>query len=76
MHYSLLFARLLSLASTFAAARSTSHVEPVENLRRVPEGWKEVGTPAQARRLHFRIAVHQVSGHAPGVEIFDKPFQT
>ncbi|KAF2729636.1 tripeptidyl-peptidase-like protein [Polyplosphaeria fusca] len=31
----------------------------MENLHRVPEGWKEVGVPSQTRRLQFRIAMHQ-----------------
>jgi tripeptidyl-peptidase-1 len=63
MRYTALVAGLLSLASSAVYARSTSHVEnvQVENLRHVPEGWKEVGAPEQTRRLQFRIAVHQVS---------------
>ena len=61
MRYSTLVAGLLSLAFTSVNCASTSHVEPVENLRHVPEGWKDVGAPEQTRRLHFRIAVHQVS---------------
>jgi tripeptidyl-peptidase-1 len=61
MRYTALVAGLLSLASSAVYARSTSHVEnvQVENLRHVPEGWKEVGAPEQTRRLQFRIAVHQ-----------------
>lgn len=61
MRYSTLVAGLLSLAGV-ALSRSTSHVEPMEmeNLHRVPEGWKEVGAPSQDRRLQFRIAMHQV----------------
>ncbi|KAF2652973.1 tripeptidyl-peptidase-like protein [Lophiostoma macrostomum CBS 122681] len=59
MRCTTLVAGLLSLASTAVYARSTSHVEPVEDLHHVPEGWKEVGAPEQTRRLHFRIAVHQ-----------------
>lgn len=62
MRYSTLLTGVLSLASV-ATCRSSSHIEPVrvENLRRVPEGWSEVGAPEQDRRLHFRIAVRQVS---------------
>jgi tripeptidyl-peptidase-1 len=60
MRFSVFGAGLLCLASTTIDAFSTSHVEPVENIRHVPEGWKEVGAPDQSRRLHFRIAVHQV----------------
>lgn len=60
MRYSL-FAGLLALAGV--NCRSTSHVEGeiVENIGPVPQGWKEVGAPAQDRKLHFRIAVHSVS---------------
>jgi tripeptidyl-peptidase-1 len=52
---------LLALAGV--NAKSTSHVEDVlvENLHRVPQGWNEVGVPAQSRKLHFRIAIHSVS---------------
>jgi tripeptidyl-peptidase-1 len=59
MRYSL-FAGLLALGGV--DCRSTSFVksETVENLGRVPEGWKEIGAPAQERRLQFRIAVHSV----------------
>lgn len=59
MRYALLTG-LLALAS--ANAKSTSHVEDVvvENLQRVPLGWKEVGAPAQDRKLQFRIAMHSV----------------
>lgn len=55
-----IFTGLLALAG--ANAKSTSHVEDVlvENIHRVPQGWKEVGVPAQDRKLHFRIAVHSV----------------
>lgn len=31
--------------------------ERVENLRRVPEGWSEIGTPSADFKMHFRIAV-------------------
>lgn len=56
-----IFTSLLALAG--ANARSTSHIEDVvvENLQRVPQGWKEVGAPAQSRKLQFRIAMHSVS---------------
>jgi len=55
-----LFAGLLALAGV--NCRSTSFVksETVENLGRVPEGWKEIGAPTQDRKLQFRIAVHSV----------------
>jgi tripeptidyl-peptidase I len=60
MRISNVVAGLLSVA--LANCKSTSRVEnvEVENLRHVPEGWKEVGSPKQDRRLLFRIAVHQV----------------
>lgn len=61
MRYSTVIAGLLTLASTAVHGRSTYHLEPLENLRHVPNGWKEVGAPVQTRKLHFRIAVHQVS---------------
>lgn len=56
-----LFTGLLALAGVHA--KSTSHLGDVlvENLHSVPEGWKEVGVPAQSRKLHFRIAVRSVS---------------
>ncbi|KAH7136164.1 tripeptidyl-peptidase-like protein [Dendryphion nanum] len=59
MRISTVVAGLLSLA--LANCRSTSRVEnvEVENLRHVPEGWKEVGAPKPDRKLLFRIAVHQ-----------------
>lgn len=55
------FTGLLALARVHA--KSTSHVDDVlvEDLHRVPQGWNEVGVPAQNRKLHFRIAVHSVS---------------
>ncbi|KAJ4360821.1 Tripeptidyl-peptidase sed2 [Didymosphaeria variabile] len=61
------FTGLLALAGVHA--KSTSHVEDVlvENLHRVPQGWKEVGVPAQDRKLHFRIAVH-----SPDHDLFEQ----
>ena len=55
------FAGLLALAGVDAG--SSSHIEDVvvENLQRVPQGWKAVGVPAQDRKLQFRIAMHNVS---------------
>ncbi|KAF2125791.1 tripeptidyl-peptidase-like protein [Dothidotthia symphoricarpi CBS 119687] len=63
MRYAL-FAGLLAFATV--DCRSTSHVD-VENLRRVPEGWSEVGAPAQDRKLHFRIAVR-----SPDQDLFER----
>ncbi|ORY14941.1 tripeptidyl-peptidase-like protein [Clohesyomyces aquaticus] len=69
MRYSTVVAGLLSLAGVVNCA-STSHVEPIEpmeDLKRVPQGWEEVGAPAQTRRLHFRIAVSQ-----PNHDLFEQ----
>ncbi|KAF2260496.1 tripeptidyl-peptidase-like protein [Lojkania enalia] len=66
MRTSALLAGLLTLGGV-ANCASTSHVEPVEDLRHVPQGWKEIGAPAQDRRLHFRIAVHQ-----PNHDLFEQ----
>ncbi|KAF1833456.1 tripeptidyl-peptidase-like protein [Decorospora gaudefroyi] len=57
-----LIAGLLAFAGVNAkSAFSTVHIEGgsevVENLRRVPEGWSEVGAPAPDQKLRFRIAV-------------------
>lgn len=60
MKLSLVALGFLSLASE-VYARSTSHLSPVEALHTVPDGWKEIGKPVATRRLHFRIAVNQVS---------------
>jgi tripeptidyl-peptidase-1 len=63
MRYTSFITGLLSFVSA-ANCLSTSHVEaiePIEDLERVPYGWKESGAPAQTRKLHFRIAVSQVS---------------
>ncbi|CAO2653241.1 Nn.00g026520.m01.CDS01 [Neocucurbitaria sp. VM-36] len=58
MRYAL-FAGLLALAGV--NCKTTYHIEDgsetVEHLRRVPEGWNEIGAPSQDRKLHFRIAV-------------------
>ncbi|KAF2194923.1 tripeptidyl-peptidase-like protein [Zopfia rhizophila CBS 207.26] len=66
MRFSTLAAGLLFLVGG-ANCASTSHIEPMEKLRTVPEGWKEIGAPAQDRRLHFRIAVHQ-----PNHDLFEQ----
>jgi tripeptidyl-peptidase-1 len=56
---SIIFTGLLAIAS----AHKTSLVMPeggserVEHLRRVPEGWNEVGAPSKDHKMHFRIAV-------------------
>ncbi|KAH8719176.1 peptidase S8/S53 domain-containing protein [Phaeosphaeriaceae sp. PMI808] len=56
-----LFAGLL--AATGVNCGTTSFVmpedgsEPVEHLRRVPEGWGEIGAPSAEHKMHFRIAV-------------------
>ncbi|KAF2030683.1 subtilisin-like protein [Setomelanomma holmii] len=59
MKYSL-FAGLLAIVCANGA--KTSFVlpedggEPVEHLRRVPEGWNEVGAPSENMKMHFRVA--------------------
>lgn len=60
-----LFAGLLAIAGVNGAR--TSFVmpedggEPVEHLRRVPDGWAEVGAPSADHKMNFRIAVRSVS---------------
>lgn len=53
------------LAISGANCRVLSHIEgnaeAVEVLRRVPEGWRDIGAPAEDHRLHLRIAVRSVS---------------
>lgn len=73
MRYAL-FAGLLAVARV--SCRSTSnayHMEhgsdAIEHLRRVPEGWNEIGTPSQDRKLHFRIAVRSVSTRTLNLQI-------
>ncbi|KAF1842976.1 tripeptidyl-peptidase-like protein [Cucurbitaria berberidis CBS 394.84] len=61
MRYAL-FTGLLAIAGVNCGTTSgVYHIEDgsetVEHLRRVPEGWNEVGAPSQDRKLHFRIAV-------------------
>jgi len=62
-----LFAGLLAIAGVNAA--KTSFVmpedgsEPVEHLRRVPEGWNEIGAPSADLKMHFRVAVRSVRLH-------------
>lgn len=49
------------LAVVGVHSRVLSHIEgaseTVEFLRRVPDGWRDVGAPAENHKLHFRIAV-------------------
>jgi tripeptidyl-peptidase-1 len=35
--------------------------EPVEHLRRVPEGWNDIGAPSANHNMHFRVALRSVS---------------
>jgi hypothetical protein len=35
--------------------------ETVEHLRRVPEGWNDIGAPSANHNMHFRVAVRSVS---------------
>lgn len=60
-----LFAGLLAIAGVNGAR--TSFVmpqdgdEPVEHLRRTPEGWNDIGAPSADHKMNFRIAVRSVS---------------
>jgi tripeptidyl-peptidase-1 len=63
MRYGSILAGFLAVAGVNSGA--TGHIEDgngeiVERLRGVPEGWSEIGTPAQDHKLHFRIAVRSV----------------
>lgn len=40
--------------------------ETVEHLRRVPEGWSDVGAPSADHKMHFRVAVRSVRIHSNG----------
>jgi tripeptidyl-peptidase-1 len=60
-----LFAGLLAIAGVNGA--KTSFVmpedgsEPVEHLRRVPDGWNDIGAPLAHHKMNFRVAVRSVS---------------
>jgi hypothetical protein len=60
-----LFTGLLCIAGVNGAR--TSFVmpgdggEPVEHLRRVPEGWSDIGAAPADHKMNFRIAVRSVS---------------
>lgn len=62
---SVLVASLLAFAGV--QSHKTSFVmpedrtEPFEQLRRVPDGWKDVGAPAADMKMRFRVAVRSVS---------------
>jgi tripeptidyl-peptidase-1 len=64
-----LFAGLLAVAGV--NAHKTSFIMPesgserVEHLRRVPEGWNEIGIPSQEAKMHFRVAVRSVRTWIP-----------
>jgi tripeptidyl-peptidase-1 len=66
MRYSLL-AGLLAVAGVNCSSNYYIESETVENLGRVPEGWSEVGAPAQDHKIRFRIAVRSVSPCFPGL---------
>jgi tripeptidyl-peptidase-1 len=58
-----LFAGLLAIVGVNGAKTSfvmSEGGEPVEHLRRVPEGWSDVGAPAADHKMRFRIAVRSV----------------
>lgn len=57
---SILFAGLLAIAGV--NCRETSFIMPhdgghVEHLRRVPDGWKDVGAPRADYKMRFRVAL-------------------
>lgn len=58
-------AGLLAIAGVNAAGTSFVMPEdggkPVEHLRRVPEGWNDIGAPSANHKMHFRVAVRSVS---------------
>jgi tripeptidyl-peptidase-1 len=61
-----LFTSLLAVTGVNCRVLSNAHhieqgSETVEHLRRVPEGWRDIGAPAQDHKLHFRVAVRSVS---------------
>jgi tripeptidyl-peptidase-1 len=60
MRYSLL-AGLLAVAGVNCSSNYYIESETVEDLGRVPEGWSEVGAPAQDHKIRFRIAIRSVS---------------
>lgn len=60
MRYSLL-AGLLAVAGVNCSSNYHIESETVEDLGRVPEGWSDVGAPAQDHKIRFRIAVRSVS---------------
>jgi tripeptidyl-peptidase-1 len=64
MKYTLL-AGLLAITGVIGARNSfvmpEDGSEPVERLRRVPEGWNEIGAPSTDHKMRFRIAVRSVS---------------
>jgi tripeptidyl-peptidase I len=64
MRYAL-FTGLVALAGVNCRSTSnTYHIEDggetVENLRRVPAGWNEIGAPSAEQKLRFRIALRSV----------------
>jgi tripeptidyl-peptidase-1 len=60
-----LFAGLLAITGVNGARNSfvmpEDGGEPVERLRRVPEGWNDIGAPSTDHKMRFRIAVRSVS---------------
>jgi tripeptidyl-peptidase-1 len=64
MKYALV-AGLLAIAGVNGARTSfvmpQDGEEPVEHLRRVPQGWNDVGAPSADHNMHFRVAVRSVS---------------
>jgi tripeptidyl-peptidase-1 len=54
-------AGLLAIAGVNGAKTSFVMPETVEHLRRVPEGWNDLGSPSANHKMNFRIAVRSVS---------------
>lgn len=59
MRYCTILAGLLSVAGAVNGL-ATSHVEIMEKLREVPEGWIAAAIPSPSRRMHFRVALTKV----------------
>jgi hypothetical protein len=67
-----LFAGLLAIAGANGArtsfVMSEDGGEPVEHLRRVPEGWSDIGAAPADHKMKFRVAVRSVSLLKPNSE--------
>lgn len=64
-----IFTGLLAVAGANCRVLSNAHhiedlSETVEDLRRAPEGWSDVGAPSQDLKLRFRIGLRSVSSYS------------